>query len=294
MPHRNVAPQSLHDAARAAQRTGNSRSLERIARKLIALAETTGDQQHLGLGHYYLGSAHFWRGDGRNASAAYATALEIFTRAGDKAGIARVQIAVAAVAVDIDLDVEKAHALYERALSFVRELDDEIFLAVALGNFAEVCRLEGAYAPAIRHAGEAAEVYERLERFAQAGTQLATIAHVHALRRDYVRAVETMQRAWEMLRREENPRFLAWYFDIWFLIAAGLDRWETAARLLGFLNHYRDASNARRLQGILPWFSSPVERLSKELSVERAHELILEGESLSPDAAQRLVESIAV
>jgi len=287
-----VTPQSLHAAARAAQRTGNARALESIARELIAHAQNAGDDEHLALGHYYLGSAHFWRNDGRAAQASYETALALYTQAKDKAGIARVRIGMAAVAVDIDLHVDKGHALYEQALPIVRELDDKTFLAVTLGNLAEVCRLEGAYDPAMRYAAESAALYAQLGRLAQAGGQLATIAHIHALRRDYSDAIARMREAWEYFAGESSPRYLAWYFDIWFLIAAGMRRWETAARLLGFLNRYRDENNARRLQGILPWFSSPVERLSEQLGAQRAQELILEGQQLTVESAQDLVEKV--
>ena len=292
MPEGALAAESLYEAARSAQRLGNARDLERLARKLVALAESSGDVRALAFGHYYLGSSFFWRNDGRSARTHFDKALDAFEDAGDREGIARVKIAVAAVAVDIDLEVARARRLYLEALPAVRELKQDKFLAVALGNLAEVCRLEGDYVPAQRYAAESAELFERDGSYAKAGGQLATMAHLAMLQRAYPEALERMRSAWQQLAREENPRSLAWYFDIAFMLAAGLNRWETAAQLLGFVGHYRDANGAQRLQGILPWFSRPVEKLAEKLGDARALELIRTGEGLTLAQAQALVEEL--
>ena len=101
-----------------------------------------------------------------------------------------------------------------------------------------------------------------------------------------------MASAYDLLRFEPNPRWLAWYFDTWFLIAAGLGRWDAAAQLLAFTDKYRDEQNQPRLQAMLPWLSTPKERLARELSHERHDELVAAGEALTIETAQRLAESI--
>jgi len=51
--------------------------------------------------------------------------------------------------------------------------------------------------------------------------------------------------------------------------------------VLGFVNIYRDKNNVPRTQGIMPWFSRPVERLSENLESDRLAELVLDGENMT-------------
>jgi len=125
----------------------------------------------------------------------------------------------------------------------------------------------------------------RLERWSSAGAQYATVAYVHVLTRDYARAIAAMETAWEYLSREEVAFHRAWYLQVWFVMAGAMGRWEIAARLYGFLGHYRDEHNAPRLQGMLPSLSGPIERQYKELGYERAIALAAEGENLTIEGA---------
>ena len=292
MPESAPTRQSLSEAAAAAQREGDSRKLLHAAGELVALCENDGDKEGLVLGYYYLGLSHFLRGEGAKARAAYRHALELGTKIGNKPGILRATIGLAAVAGEFDLDVEGLRALSEDALRMARELRDEKSEAVTLGSLAEACHLQGDFARSIRFASESAQIFARLERWSSAGAQYATVAHVHGLRREYARAIETMRTAWEYLRREPIAFHRAWYFQVWFLIAAGLNQWETAARLYGFLAHYRDINEAPRLNGMLPTMSGPIERHYKELGHDRAIMLAAEGESYTLDQAQALAETL--
>jgi tetratricopeptide (TPR) repeat protein len=288
MNDRAVAMKPLYDEVGAAHREGGWRELERRALKLIEACEPTVDVRYLAEGHYYLGVSHYLRNDARNARASYQTALELFTAQQDRAGLLKVKVGLAAIAGDLDFEPVTFRRLCEEALLMARELGDDQSVGVTLGNLADACRLEGDYAPALRYAEEAAAALMRLQRWSLAGGQYATAAHVHVLRRELPAALESMRLAWEYLQREPNVNHRAWYFEVWFLIAASLERWETAARLYGFARHYRDVNNAQRLQGMLPWLSGPVERLYERLGHERAEELFIEGEALSIEQAQEL------
>ena len=285
--------QSLLDAAAAAQREGNSRELARIASEIIAQSEAAGDAQGLAQGHYYAGLAHFLQSSGGKAHAAYERALDIATKARDKRGILQAKIGLAAIAGEFDLDVEALHRLSEEALVMARELRDEKAEAVLLGSLAEACHLQGDYARSIRYAKQSAAMFERLERWSSAGAQYATIAHVQALRRDYAQALESMRAAWSYLQREDVAFHRAWYFQVWFLIAAGMQRWEVAATLYGFLGHYRDVNEAPRLHGMLPTLSGPIERQYRELGHDRAIALAAQGETYTVEQAQALAETLA-
>jgi tetratricopeptide (TPR) repeat protein len=196
------------------------------------------------------------------------------------------------IEVDINLNASLARQYYEEAAPIIREMNEPWRLAIALGNLCEIYRLEGDYARATSTASEALELFRTLGDRARASWQLANIALCRLLRRDAAGAIQSMQEAHDELVLDPNPRWTAWYFDVWFMIAAKLERWELAARLLGFVDRLRDEKNLPRLPGVLPWFSSPIERLNKALSGDRLHELRLEGESLTFDQAQSLTAGI--
>jgi tetratricopeptide (TPR) repeat protein len=278
---RDDASAGLFNAAVAAQEAADYLTLARIARKLIALSETNGDRKGLAWGHYFAGAAHFQRNDGRPAERSYRKALELFKADGDRDGIARSTLGLAAVAVDCDLDGPLARELYEEAIPIVRSLGDRRRLAIALGNFAEVMRLEGDARGALKNAEEALSIFREIDDAASTGWQLTNIAHFQLLRRDYGSAIESMHEAYAQLSRNTSVRKLALYFDVWFIILASLQQWDLAAKVLGFTNFYRDRNNAPRMQGIMPWFSRPVERLSENLAADRLTELMVEGETVT-------------
>lgn len=277
---RDDASAGLFSAAVAAQESADYLTLARIARKLIALSETNADRKGMAWGQYFLGAAHFQRNDGRPAERSYHKALELFTAEGDREGAARATLGLAAVALDCDVDGPLARALYEEAIPIVRALGDKRRLAIALGNFAEVMRLEGDVRLALKYAEESLAIFRTIGDEASIGWQLTNVAHLQLLRRNYGTAVERMREAYDALRRQPTSREIALYFDVWFIILSALQKWELAAKLLGFTNLYRDRTNCPRMPGILPWFSRPVERLSENLSPDRLSELMIEGEAL--------------
>lgn len=248
------------------------------------------DARGLALGYNYLGLSRFLQNDGRQAREAYERSLEYATQVSDQAGILRVVMGLAAIAGDIDVDAERLRELSQEALTIARDLGDEKSQAVALGNIAEACRLQADYVEGLRCATEAAGIFLHLERWSSAGAQYATVGHLHALRREFPDAFDAMETAWQWLQREPVPLHRAWYFQVWFLIAAALGQWETAARLYGFVARYRDEHDTPRLQGMLPILSEPIERQYKRLGYERAAALAAEGETLDIEQAQALAE----
>ena len=274
----------MEELARA-QRSGDWRTMERLANEAIASCETAQ-------AHYYLGMSYFLRNDGTNAKRAFRRSLELGEAADDRLAMLRAKIGLASVAGDIDLDSPAFRHLCEEALVMARDVGDDKSLAVTLGNLAEACHQEGEHAAALRYAGEAAQVFLRLERWSSAGAQYATTAHVYLQQRELPAAIGAMGEAWEYLRREDVPFHRAWYFQVWFLIAAALGEWESAAWIYGFVNHYRDVNNTPRLHGMLPSMSLAIERQYRELGHDRALELALEGEALTIERAQALAEAL--
>jgi hypothetical protein len=182
--------------------------------------------------------------------------------------------------------------LYEASAPVIREFGDPLHLAIALGNLGEICRLEGDYRSALANAEESLAIFRSLDDADDTVWQLTAIAHYRFALRQHAPAIAAMAAAYDLLRVDPNPRWLAWYFDVWFLIAAGLERWEAAAELLAFTDKYRDEQNQPRVQAMLPWLSTPKERLAREFSQERYDELVAAGEALTIETAQHLAESI--
>jgi hypothetical protein len=283
----------LYEAALTAQAAGDFLGAERFARELVAFGEAHADDRLTAFGYYTLGNSFFQRNDGPSAEAAYKRAVEFFTASGERVWVARMMMNVGLVALDVNLDVKKARRLHDEHLSAIRESNEPRLVATALGNLGQICSFEGEYERAIECASESLALFLELDDGDHAAWQLIDLAYYHTNQREYARALECMSQAWVQIEREPNPRWIAWYFDVWFVVATALERWEAAAQLMGFVNRYRDERNLSRLRALLPWLSTPSERLARHLDQNRLTELIEEGGVLTPAGAQLLAQSLA-
>jgi len=278
----------LYRAAMGARDAADFRTAERYAKELVALSESRGDRHWLAMAYVILAPALGQRNDSRGAGEAARKARDLFRELHDEVGEARALMALGAIALDINLDSSTARNYYDECVPMIRRAKDRRLLAVALGNLSEIARLEGDYRIALKHSTESLEIFRALGDHARSGWQLVNTAHYHALSRDYDTAVERLREAFDELTLERNPRWLAWYFDVWIIIAASSQRWETVARLRGFTDRYRDEHNVHRLQAMLPWLSMPFEQVWKNLPQERVDELLIEGESLTVEQAHAI------
>ncbi len=280
---------ALLAAAREAQRVADFAAVEKTARELAAYAATAGDVVTEGHAYAYLGGALVARNDGRAARAAFETSRALMEDARDETGIVRALSGLAVVAMDIDLDLDQARSYLDAALPLARHLDDSRVLGQVLGNLAEVQRYEAEYSQAIRSAREALAIMEEIQDLPRAAWQLINIAHCHYLERDRKLAIRTMRSAYDHLSRASyDARIVAWYFDVWFVIATGYEQWKTAALLLGFGKHVRDENSLVRLQLLLPWISASTERMASALGYRDIDDLVHEGGLLTMEEADAL------
>jgi tetratricopeptide (TPR) repeat protein len=283
---------SLQEKALAAQRASDYVTLRRTAAELRAVAEAMGDRSAIAWAEFFTGIALINANDANGAQRALHEAIRLFNETGDRFAAARAMMNLGTIEVDINLDAREARRLYEAAAPVIREMNEPWRLAIALGNLCEIYRLEGEYERAIAVAGESTQIFRSIGDRARACWQLANVALCRLMRREVAAAIETMREAHDEIVCDRNPRWTAWYFDTWFIIAAKLDSWEIAAQLLGFVDRLRDESSVPRLPGVLPWFSTPIERLSKALPDDRANELALMGESLTFEEAEALARTL--
>lgn len=286
------ASEALLAAARTASTRGDYQTLQRVALELISWAQVNESTHSLAEGYRYLGGAMLYMQDARAAELAYHQALDIFEEIGDRHGAANVTISLVALAMDLNLDVVEARRLIDQALPLMREMNDPLRLAVALGNAAEVSRQEGAYDDAIAYAKESLEIFQSIGETARAAAQLTMVAHCFALKRDYAGAFRYMTAAYEAFCLDPNPKFLTVYFDVWFILAARLRQWELAAQLFGFMEEYRDVHRVPRLRGLFSWFAPSIEAVTLHLGDERLSQLRAKGSALSWADAHQLATTL--
>jgi len=281
--------EQLRAAIREAQLHADFPAVERWAHELASRCSALGDAVGQGDAYAYLGGALVARNEGRGARAAYQRARELYESADDLHGVARAINGLAHVAMDIDLNLSEALRFLDESLPIAREFGEPRLVGVILGNLSEAQRLEGDYVRAIRTAREALEILDVAGDAPRAAWQLINIAHCQFLQKKRSDAVSTMRAAYEYLSGATyDARMVAWYFDVWFIIAAGYGQWRTAALLLGFVNQYRADKSLIRLQLLLPWLSGPTEEMWRRLPGDTGAQLLAEGAALSMEAADAL------
>lgn len=260
----------------------------------MVTSEHAGDRHNLAWGYYYLGSARFQRNDGSGSERALRRCLALFEELADEYGQARAMCSFGAVVLDIYHDFDQARHWYDRAIPMMRRFADRNRLAIALGNLGEICRSEGNITAALKNAREALSIFQEIGEHTNAGWMLTDIAHYHAMRREFDRSLESLKGAFAELSHERVARWLAWYFDIAFIVAFRLERWEIAAPLLGFTQSFRDENNAPRMQALLPWLSEPIEELSRRMHRDdHLDGLRVAGEASTLEETQALIEQLA-
>lgn len=288
MPEQRIA--ALMEAGPLALSSADYSGLERIGRELVDIAH--GDDAARARGLTFIGNAKLQMGDGDAAEAHYFKALDLYRKNGDEAFEAQILMNLGIVAVEINLDVAEGRRLFDIALPIMRRNGDRVKLALALGNVAEIARLEGNFSGSLACAAESLELYEAIGDKERAAWQRINIAHVRSLVREYPAAIMLLRDAFAALEERKNPNWLATYFDVWFLLAVELRSYERAARIAGFNDRFRMQHNVPRLSGRLPWFVPSMDRLRKHFDESRLTGLRTEGAHFSLSEAN--AETLAI
>ncbi|HEY9179461.1 MAG TPA: hypothetical protein VIO32_02000 [Candidatus Baltobacteraceae bacterium] len=275
--------------ANDAQATGQFAWLERTAREIIDLASAQNDTATLSSGYRSLGTARHYASDAEGARAAYTRALEIAESNDHAFEAALAMVALGNMALEQHSDKDEGLRLHLLAEPVVRASGNLKQIGILTGNLSEIARIDGDYDRALAYARESLEALRAAGDEHREGWQLTNIALIHALTRNHLRTLEALRTAWQTLSATPNAYWNAMYFDVCFLVAVNMERWEIAAQLDGFTAQYRVDQRVPRLLGLMnAWYPPAVERFARSLNADRIGELRQTGANLSPPEAHRL------
>jgi tetratricopeptide (TPR) repeat protein len=281
--------QRLVRRANDAQATGQFAWLERTAHEIIDLATQLGDTATLATGYRCLGTSRHYASDARGAHEAYTRSLEVAQANDHEYEAALAMVALGNMALEQYSDKDEGLRLHLLAEPVVRASGNLKQIGILTGNLSEIARIDGAYDRALVYARESLEAFRAAGDEHRAGWQLTNIALIYALQRNWLRTLEALRTAWQTLSSTPNTYWLAMYFDVCFLVAVHMERWEIAAQLDGFTAQYRADQRVPRLLGLMnAWYPPAVEKFARSLSADRIGDLRAAGANLSPPEAHRL------
>lgn len=284
----------LYAAASDAFNGGDFRAVQRLGRELYDEAKVRGDHFNMARAQNLLGNANMHMGsDSSITERYYRAAREEYRLAGDRRGQAVTELNLGSLALNVDLDLARARAAYEGCLTVFQELKDELSVAITLANLAEIYRLEGDYTTAFDFGERSLASFSSAGDTPRAGWQMVNLAHDHLLKGDDASAIQMLREAFKILSLKPNPERLSVYFETWFYVACDVHAYEIAAKLLGFLEEYRERNCVPRLALLMPWFTPRMEKLQHRFSHEKLLELRTVGAGLTLEEAEAATRSIA-
>jgi tetratricopeptide (TPR) repeat protein len=279
----------LIERANDAQAIGQFAYLERTARELIEICTPLGDTASLSTAYRCLGTARHYAADASGAEQAYKKALAIAQEHEHEYEAALAMVALGNMALEQYSDKAEGLRLHLLAEPVVRASGHKKQIGILTGNLSEIARIDGDYHRALAYARESLDALREAGDEYRAGWQLTNIALIYALQRDYVHVLDALRTAWQTISVTPNSYWLAMYFDVCFLIAVQMERWEIAAQLSGFTAQYRTDHRVPRLLGLMTeWYPPALERFARSLRADRIGELRAEGANLSAAEAHRL------
>lgn len=280
-------------SVRAANDAGDYSELERRAQELLEAGELSRDHARIAAAHRYLGNARLVRRDTEGAERQYRLAQDLYESTGDTVGVATCQLSLGNLELELRMNVIEARRYIEEALPTIRAFGQASHLGIALGLLGEIARLEGDYDLSMMLSGEALDIFEDIGDRTRAGAELLDIAHCRLLKRDFESAKVVLELAYAHLSTALNPNRIATYFDLWFIYAVNVERFEQAAKLYAFVEEYRARRNVPRLQNLMPWFSRAVEIVAMQLSFDEMAAARARGCALTVDEARALAAKVA-
>lgn len=255
--------------------------MREIGAQMLAIGERDENAECVAYGRLYQGWANIHLQAGEGSKAALHAALAFFKTNGRTLEIAQTLTCLASIAIDVDVDAAESRRLFEEAWPLVQAVGTKKQAAALRGNLGEVCRLEGDLKAATECAHESLDMWRALDDPMRVAWQLTNIAHNEILSRRYSSAIRSLDLACGELTRAPNPLCVTWCFDVWIILAVKLGQLDVAAKLLGFVEWLRMDDGLYRQQGMLPYLSEPIERLSRAFSYEEMQAFAREGERLS-------------
>ena len=154
--------------------------------------------------------------------------------------------------------------------------------------------MDADYSHALSYAEESLALFTELGDRARTGWQRVNIAFYKMLRRKYGEAITELRGAYELLRDDPHPWYLASYLDTCFVLTCELNRDESAGKILGFVEKYRLDHRVPRLPFRMPLYAPQYEKLLTRAGEQRVWEWRAIGEHLSLSEIEDLMEEVVV
>jgi diguanylate cyclase (GGDEF)-like protein len=283
----------FHAAALAAYHQGAFVRLRDLAAELIELYRALDDRGGLAKAQNLRALALWQSGETEGVQALYHQVIENCHAAGDRRGAAVAFTSLAAFVANSRLDYTEARRLCQESLAILQELGFPTDVAHVLANLAELATYEGDFGAALTYSNESLAIFQRVGNQSQAAVVLISLGRCRLLQREYGAAVTALRDASAHLQGEPAPEKFANLFDVWFALACDAGGIFEAARLLGFVDEYRERHRVPRQKVDAAWFAPSVALLQGKLADNEALTLRNEGKSLTPSELDALIESVA-
>lgn len=274
----------LYAAALAAHSDGDFTALRDYALEMLGIAENGQDRVTMGRACNALGNAEKHLGNAQAAAQWYGSALEHHRAGGDRRGVAVVLMNMGAAAADLHLEFDTARAHFLEALQIFRELGLSVNAGIVLANLGEIAGQVGDYETALTYAQESLAVFERLNNACAQAWQLASIAHYRIERQEWERAPAALRNAHAILQEHPHREYAALLLEVGLYLAADLQRDELAARIGGYLKHYREREAVPRLPGAQRHYERRMKRVRERLGSVVFDAAYASGTACAPDA----------
>ncbi|HTX58819.1 MAG TPA: diguanylate cyclase [Verrucomicrobiae bacterium] len=281
----------LYAAALTADYRGDMVGLASFARELVAYYETLDDPNALAKALNGLASAQFRLGDAAAARDLYDRAMAEYRRAGNERGTALVLLELGSLALGYEGDTEAARRRALEALPLLRRLGPATDAAAALSLLADISLRDGRFEEALGYANESLAIHERLGSAASVAEQLLTIAAAR-LERGELRLCADALRAARAKLRQSGSRREAHLFEVAFLLAFEMDRFATAAELLGGADRLR-AEQRVALPGRAPSVVRRERQLEARLGSQEFARCRAAGAHADPEGLREAIETLA-
>ncbi|HEY2259469.1 MAG TPA: LuxR C-terminal-related transcriptional regulator [Solirubrobacteraceae bacterium] len=261
---------------------GDREQLTKFTARALEFSRAAGEPSTEALANCFIASLELASGDPRAAVARLEPTRARAITAGAGLALAYTEYFLAPARAAVG-EVAQARATLEPLVA--SGMDGGYLLASGLTNLADVLRIAGDPAGAEQRANEALALAERIGTPMVAATARETLGRLAAARADWERAESVLQEALALRVQYDMRIYLPGTFDALAEVAAGVESFDEAARILGAAQRARSELGLERWGPDAPGFARLQDTLREALGDQGFAAAHREGEALSATEA---------